>query len=484
VAHLRPNIAVSAGTASITVRTPAPGGGISNAITFTINAPLPPGDTEPPAVDWVRPVGNDEVFNVIDEDILLKTDNYDSVEMSRAEMYWYDSIRHVNVPIYSGPSVNSTNFRATLATSTLNMGMNQVFCTAYDKAGNSTTRSIWLNRTNTRPSPLLTSIDPTSIVAGSAGFWLSVNGSSFSTNSVVRFNGTELSTSFQSTDFMIAWVTPELIQGTIQATIDVSTPSPWGGVSISLAFPVMQSGVCQPHIGLALGGQDTWRNDGPGSTDQIDTYGDTGMDERGPEYAYTFTTSETKKIVPWLINNPANLGVIVLDGASGICNSQNVVAFGGGMAIFTAEAGHPYFIVVEGYQNHAGTYTIQIDTLHPYPRILSANFALSSKNLVLYVNGTGFMPGSKLKIENHILETFYASDSLLIVTIPSTLGLKKGDYAISIVNSAPGGGESNPLQMNLPIDLGDAEIYIPFVRVGPTIDGYVLDTKNRNQPFG
>ncbi|MBC7264718.1 MAG: peptidoglycan DD-metalloendopeptidase family protein [Chloroflexi bacterium] len=106
-------------------------------------------DTEKPVVNWVAPVGNEQVYPVRDEVILLEVSATDNVAVSRVRFYRWDAVNPRFCEIgedYTAP------YQASLDCRTLNYGWNQVFAEAYDTAGNvSDWKWIWLDRASPKP---------------------------------------------------------------------------------------------------------------------------------------------------------------------------------------------------------------------------------------------------------------------------------------------------------------------------------------------
>ncbi len=95
---------------------------------------------------------------------------------------------------------------------------------------------------NPVPTPVLTSVSPTSVLAGGPGFTLTVNGSSFISNSVVDWtkgNTTPLSTTFVSSTKLTAFVPASLYATAGTAKVVVSTPG--AGTSVSKSVKVLQT---------------------------------------------------------------------------------------------------------------------------------------------------------------------------------------------------------------------------------------------------
>ncbi|MFZ5446628.1 MAG: beta strand repeat-containing protein [Myxococcota bacterium] len=91
------------------------------------------------------------------------------------------------------------------------------------------------------PTPTLSAVTPCGVLANTAAT-LTVTGSGFTSSSVVRFNGTALATTFASSTTLIATL-PASIVGNAPAlggaaTLTVNTPAPGGGTSNALTFGV------------------------------------------------------------------------------------------------------------------------------------------------------------------------------------------------------------------------------------------------------
>jgi len=116
----------------------------------TVTTPrCPPADTEPPIVDWIAPVGNDEVYHVRDEVVQLEVSATDNVGVSRVWFYRWDAVNEQWVDI--GEDVSSP-YQMNLDSTTLNYEWNHVWAKAYDTAGiESERKGIWLYRD--RPAP-------------------------------------------------------------------------------------------------------------------------------------------------------------------------------------------------------------------------------------------------------------------------------------------------------------------------------------------
>lgn len=94
------------------------------------------------------------------------------------------------------------------------------------------------NFTVNNPAPTLTSINPTSVVAGSSSFTLTATGSNFVSSSVINFNGSALTTTYVSASSLTATVPAAAIATAGSYPVTVTTPTPGGGTSATVTFTV------------------------------------------------------------------------------------------------------------------------------------------------------------------------------------------------------------------------------------------------------
>jgi hypothetical protein len=86
------------------------------------------------------------------------------------------------------------------------------------------------------PAPTLTSISPTSATAGGAGFTLTVNGSNFISSSVVKWGGSNRTTTYVRSTQLTAAISASDIATAGTVAVTVFNPAPGGGNSIALGF--------------------------------------------------------------------------------------------------------------------------------------------------------------------------------------------------------------------------------------------------------
>lgn len=91
------------------------------------------------------------------------------------------------------------------------------------------------------PIPILSSISPTSITSGRAGFTLTVNGSNFINGSTVRWNGVNRVTTYVSATQLTAAIPSSDVATAGTAQVTVFTPLPGGGLSASQTFTIKRA---------------------------------------------------------------------------------------------------------------------------------------------------------------------------------------------------------------------------------------------------
>jgi len=94
------------------------------------------------------------------------------------------------------------------------------------------------NFVGSNPAPLMGSINPTSTTAGGPAFNITVTGSNFVNTSVVKWNTTNLTTTYVSATQLTASVPAALISAAGTAQITVFTGTPGGGTSSAQTFTI------------------------------------------------------------------------------------------------------------------------------------------------------------------------------------------------------------------------------------------------------
>jgi hypothetical protein len=247
-----------AGTAQITVFSPAPGGGTSGALSFTITPP----PTSCPAGQYFAEYFNNiglsgsPTFTACQSSINfnwgsggpgngLANDNF-SVRWTgsftfNAAPYNFTATADDGIRVWvdGSPIIDAWRDQAPTtyqASRMLSAGDHLVKIEYYEKGGGAVAQLSWLETTN--PVPILNSIIPGYIAPGGNDFTLTVNGSNFISGSEVRWSGSARSTNVVSSTQLTAAIpaTDVAIAGTSQIT--VFNPAPGGGTSAALTFTI------------------------------------------------------------------------------------------------------------------------------------------------------------------------------------------------------------------------------------------------------
>ena len=127
--------------------------------------------------------------------------------------------------------------------------------------------------------------------------------------------------------------------------------------------------VCVEDWHVSCGESHSWNNGDAGSTDQIESYSCWPYwEEAGPEYTYTFVPDVSGQVTVLLDYDwwEYDLDIFVVDDVEGSCSAGNCITYGDDTATFDAEAGHTYYLVVDGYSGDpdfgdVGDYTITVN---------------------------------------------------------------------------------------------------------------------------
>jgi IPT/TIG domain-containing protein/WD40 repeat protein len=284
---VNPSDIATAGTITITVFTPAPGGGASNSVTLTINATSSP----VPQISTITPssvlAGGSAQIKIIGTNFI------------------FGSVATVNGSNRSTTFNSSTELALTLSPSDLvaagqlNIAVLNPPAQGVTPPGGGISNSIVLNVVN--PAPVIISVNPQNFVAGSTTTAaISVSGSGFDAASQVLINGTGRPTTFKGSSLVAQLATGDVAAaGTY--TVQVVNPSPGGGSSAILHFSVVPSatGAGLPAL-VDVAPDGAQANNGASPPDQAGP----SMDASGRFVA--FASSATNLLETTTINPPPN----------------------------------------------------------------------------------------------------------------------------------------------------------------------------------
>jgi trimeric autotransporter adhesin len=210
----------NAGQAQIVVSTPQPGGGVSQpALVFTVN----PAPSPAPQISSLSP-----------SSVLAGSGGF--ILVITGTNFFSQSAVSVGTADRSSTFINSTTLEVGIRSSDIaSAGFVPLMVTNPPPNGGS---SSVVNLTVTNTVPSIASISPTSLQAGAANTALTVSGTGFVQNSQVLLNGAAQTTSFSSGTSLEITLTPaQTTQGGL-VSVQVSNPTPGGGVSNEIALGI------------------------------------------------------------------------------------------------------------------------------------------------------------------------------------------------------------------------------------------------------
>jgi hypothetical protein len=469
----------TSGTASITVTNPAPGGGSSTAWTFPINNPVPGISSLSPA----SASAGGATFTVT-------VNGSDFVSASVVK--W-------NGTALTSSFVSSTQLTAQVPASDITSTGTASITVSNPTPGGGTS-AVW-NYPINNPVPAITSLSPTNASSGGAAFSLTVNGSNFLSSSVVKWNGTALTTTFVGSSQVTAAVPASDIASSGTANITVTNPAPGGGTSgtsiftIGTGLPTITSlsptsaTVGATAFTLTVNGSNfvsgstvNWNGAALTTTyssatkltaqvpaSDLTTAGTVNITVTNPSGggtsgAATFTVYDPVPTIANLSPTSATVGgaafTLTVTGANFV--SSSVINWNGTAlttsftsatqisaqvpAIDIATAGTASITVTNPAPGGGTTTATTMAINNPAPTVASVSptgATVGGAAFTLTVNGTNFLSGSAVKWNGTALTTTFVSAMQLTAQVPASDIGSAGTASITVTNPTPGGGTSS-----------------------------------------
>lgn len=216
----------TAGTATVTVFNPAPGGGVSGALSFTIaSAPNPV-----PVIGSLNPASRTAGSGAFS--LAINGTNF----VPGAVVRWNGSNRTTTF-------VSATSLTAAVTAADVQTA-GTASVTVFNPApgGGVSGAANFVIDAAPNPVPTIGSLSPSSRSAGSGAFTLTVTGTNFVAGSVVRWGGSNRTTTFVSATTLTAAITSADVQTAGTATVTVFNPAPGGGTSGGATFTITSGG--------------------------------------------------------------------------------------------------------------------------------------------------------------------------------------------------------------------------------------------------
>lgn len=385
--------AAPVGTATVSVQNPAPGGGASPGATFTLSNGTPVVATLSPAT---LPQGAGAFTLTVN-----------GTGMNGASVVKWNNANRTTT------FVSGTQVTAAILASDLAAQGTATVKVQNAGAGGGTSNTV--NFTIAAPGPTISLITPSSAIAGAAGFALSVFGTNYVAGSVVRWNGADLATTFNSASLLTATVPASLVAAAGAATVAVHN-SATGFTSNPATFTVHPGA---PVLSSAAPSQATL---GSGAT--AVTVGGSGF--------------VAASVVRW---NGANLATTFVSPTqlTATVPATNLAAVGtASLTVFTPAPG--------GGTSGALTFTVGYPT--PTVSLVAPSLAAAgTPGLTITVTGTGFYAGgvSVVRFDGAATPTTYVSPTQLTAAVPASAFAAGGSKPVVVANGGPLGGTSAPV---------------------------------------
>jgi hypothetical protein len=384
------------GTYAVVVTNPAPGGGASNSVNFTVNNSVP-------TITSLSP--SSATAGAAAETLTINGTNFVSTSAVT-----YHAVAHT--PTF----VSSTQLTIALSASDQATAGTYAVVVTNPAPGGGASNSV--NFTVNNFVPTITSLSPTSAMAGAAAQTLTINGTKFLSTSTVTYNSVAHTPTFvSSTQLKITLSTSDQATAGTYAVV-VTNPAPGGGASNSVNFPVNNSvptiSSLSPTSATAGAAAQTLTINGTKflSTSTV-TY-------NAVAHTPTFVSSTQLKII-LSASDQATAGtyaVVVTNPApgGGASNSVN----------FTVNNSVP-----------------TITSLSP----ASATAGAAAQTLT--INGTKFLSTSTVTYHAVAHTPTFISSTQLTITLSAGDQATAGTYAVVVTNPAPGGGASNSVNFTV-----------------------------------
>ncbi|MES0336673.1 MAG: IPT/TIG domain-containing protein, partial [Candidatus Magnetobacterium sp. LHC-1] len=402
------------GQYQVKVKNPAPGGGDSNTVSFSVKNPIP-------AITSVTPseaaIGSGDVVVTI----------AGSGFVSSSEVYFGDTV--VSKTAFTYNSITATIPGTLLQTA----GLYQV--TVKNPApGGGDSNAIAFSVKN--PAPAITSVTPSEAAVGSGSVIVTISGSGFLSTSEVYFGTTVVSKTALTSTFITVTIPGTLFQMAGLYQVKVKNPTPGGGDSNAIAFSVknpapaitsvtpLEASVGSGDVVVAIAGS------GFVSASEV-YFGDTVVSKT----AFTYN-SITATIPGTLLQTAGQYQVTVKNPAPGGGDSN----------------------------------TIAFSVKNPAPAITSvtpSEAGVGVGDVVVAIAGSGFVSTSEVYFGDTVVSKTAVTSSSITVMVPSALLQTAGQYQVKVKNPAPGGGDSAPYTFRVVAELS---ISITEPSDGATVD--------------
>ena len=394
------------GTSQVTVFSPAPGGGTSAPLTFTVS-PLP---TLTPNVTTAA---TGATVTVTLANGFGGGSDWLALAPTGAANTSYSSYTYV------GAGTFNRTWSVAMPSSPGSYEFRLFINGGYTRVATSPTVTVVPGPS---PVPGLSSLSPASTIVGGGAFTLTVNGSGFVSSSVVRWNGANRTTTFVSSSQLQAAIAASDVASVGTATVTVFSPAPGGGTSGSLPFSVATSSgviaVSATNVAAGTNITATLTNGPGGPSDWLALAATSAPNTSYVQYVYIGAGVTTKS---WTIPAPAAPGTyefrLFLNG---------------------------------GYTRAATSPTVTVTPGAPVVTSLSpSGSSVGAPPFTLTVNGNGFTSSSVVRWNGTDRGTTFVNSTQLRASIAAADVAVAGTAQVTVFTPPPSGGTSGSLTFTI-----------------------------------
>ncbi|MBI3606066.1 MAG: hypothetical protein HY202_08600, partial [Nitrospirae bacterium] len=384
--------AAAGGSYSVTVINPAPGGGTSNSITFTVNNPVPTLTALSPSSAIA---GSGDIL----------------VSLTGANFVTTSTISFTG-QILTLQFVSTSQVNVTIPASAMTTAGLYPMTVTNPAPGGGISNSITFTVSN--PVPALTALTPNNIIAGGGSFLMTLTGTNFVATSTINFSGVALTPQFVSSNQLNVTIPASAIASAGISLVTVVNPVPGGGtsnpVTLTVNNPVPTLTTLTP--GSAMAGS-----------------GSFVLALSGNNFVTTSTISFSGQILTPQFVSSSQLNITI--------PAATVAAVG------------IYNVIVSNPSPGGGISNLSPFTVNNPVPVLSAlappSAVAGSNGFSMTLTGSNFVTISTINFSGQVLIPQFVNTNQLTATIPATLVAMAGDYSVSVLNPTPGGGASNSL---------------------------------------
>lgn len=270
------------------------------------------------------------------------------------------------------------------------------------------------------PVPVVTSLSPSTILAGSPRVSVIVRGSGFVESSVAQVNGLAQATTYRQRSELVVEVPPELLVAADELAVRVVNPAPGGGTSASVPLTIVNP---MPVLTRLT-----------------------------PAWVVEGSSSQTLTILGSGLTPDSR---VLVDGVARAIQYQSPTQITVQLSSTELAIARTFAIEIRNPTPGGGTsnrLSFEVRKPNPLPRIQAirpTEVPVGSPTFILVVEGTRFIPDSVIQLNRQSKRTEFVSDTVLVTEVQAAEVDRAGELMVTVQNPAPGGGDSNTITLQV-----------------------------------